>query len=77
MEAIRQFAKVVNHQVHITLPDDFDAEEVEIIIMTTSQNFQIPEWQLSEVRERTSEYNKDKSIGLNFDDVIKKLENEL
>jgi hypothetical protein len=33
MEAIRQFVKVKNHQVNITLPEDFLADEVEVIIL--------------------------------------------
>lgn len=37
MEAIRQFVKVKNHQVNITLPEDFNAEEVEVIIFAKSE----------------------------------------
>lgn len=37
MEVIRQFAKVKNHQVNITLPEDFNAEEVEVIIFAKSE----------------------------------------
>ena len=33
MEAIRQFVKVKDHQINITLPDDFFADEVEVIIL--------------------------------------------
>ena len=32
MEAIRRFVKVKNHQVNITLPEDFNAEEVEVML---------------------------------------------
>ena len=39
MEAIRQFIKVINHQVNITLPDDFNAEEVEVIILPKKEDF--------------------------------------
>ena len=38
MEAIRRFIKVKNHQVNITLPEDFNAEEVEVIIFAKSEN---------------------------------------
>lgn len=34
MEAIRQFVTVKNHQINITLPEDFLAEEVEVIILS-------------------------------------------
>ena len=54
MEAIRQTVKVKNHKISITLPEDFNAEEVDVIIMP-SQNIDvsIPQWQIDQVRERT------------------------
>ena len=36
MEAIRQIVKVINHELNITLPDDFNAEEVDVIILPSS-----------------------------------------
>ncbi len=33
MTAIREFVKVENHELNIKLPDEFDYEEVEVIIM--------------------------------------------
>lgn len=33
MTAIREFAKVNNHMLNITLPDYFDYKEVEVVIM--------------------------------------------
>jgi hypothetical protein len=33
MTAIREFIKVENHKLEINLPEDFDYEEVEVIIM--------------------------------------------
>ncbi len=33
MTAIRQFLNVENKQLHITLPDEFDNKEVEVVIM--------------------------------------------
>ena len=68
MEAIRRFVKVKNHQVNITLPEDFNAEEVEVIILPTSKEYQMPQWQIDEVRERTENYLKNPSIGIEFDD---------
>lgn len=38
MEAIRQFVKVTNQKVNITLPDDFIADEVEVIIFAKNEN---------------------------------------
>ena len=39
MEAIRQFVKVKDHQINITLPDDFFADEVEVIILAKQDDF--------------------------------------
>ena len=33
MKALRQFLKVKNHSINIHLPDDFNAKEVEVIIL--------------------------------------------
>jgi hypothetical protein len=33
MIAIREYAKVKDHQLHINLPKDFNFEEVEVIVM--------------------------------------------
>ena len=33
MPAIRKFAKVKNHMLNIKLPDYFDFEDVEVVIM--------------------------------------------
>ena len=78
MEAIRQFVKVENHQVTITLPEDFNAEEVEIIILAPNKKeYSIPQWQINEVRERTEEYFKNPNIALDFGTAMKELEDDL
>lgn len=33
MIAIREYAKVKDHQLHLNLPKDFNFEEVEVIVM--------------------------------------------
>lgn len=38
MEAIREIVKVKNRQVIIHLPDDFNADEVEVIVLKTIEN---------------------------------------
>ena len=78
MEAIRQTLKVKNHTINIVLPDDFDAEFVDVIVLPSKNNeYSIPQWQIDEVRERTIEYFKNPSIALDFDDVMKDLENDV
>lgn len=59
MEAIRKIITVKNHQINITLPDDFNADEVEVIILPSEKSLkQIPEWQKNQVRERSEEYKR-------------------
>jgi len=77
MEAIRQTVKVKNHKINITLPDDFNADEVDVIIMPSSAEYTIPQWQIDEVRERTTAYFKNPESALDFDEVIKEIEDEL
>jgi hypothetical protein len=78
MEAIRQIVTVKDHQINITLPLDFIADEVEIIILPTEKKgVTIPDWQINEVRERTTEYLKDPSIAQDFFEAMKEIEDEL
>lgn len=37
MEAIRQTVKVKNHRISIILPDDFNSEEVDVIILPSEK----------------------------------------
>jgi hypothetical protein len=77
MEAIRQTVKVKNHKISITLPVDFNADEVDVIILPSSSEYKIPQWQIDEVRERTIAYFKNPKIAVDFDEVMKEIENEL
>lgn len=77
MEAIRQTVKVKNHKINITLPDDFNADEVEVIILASPSKYEIPQWQIDQVRERTIEYFKNPEIALDFDEAIKEIEDGL
>ena len=77
METIRKTVKVNNHKINITLPDDFNADEVDVIIMPSSAEYSIPQWQIVEVRERTIAYFKNPEIALDFDEVMKEIEDEL
>ncbi|RBN51987.1 hypothetical protein [Flavobacterium psychrolimnae] len=77
MEAIRQIVKVKNHKISITLPDDFNADEVEVIILPKSNNVKIPQWQMDQVRERTEKYLKNPSSAQDIDDFLKDIDGEL
>ncbi|TDE54333.1 hypothetical protein [Flavobacterium sp. GT3P67] len=77
MEAIRQIVKVRNHKINITLPDDFNADEVEVIILPISNNVEIPQWQIDQVRERTEKYLKNPSSAQDIDDFLKEIDGEI
>ena len=78
MEAIRQIITVKNHSVTVILPDDFKADEVEVIIFPIQSNeYKIPQWQIDQVRERTEKYLKNPANTTNIDDFLKEIENEL
>lgn len=56
MEAIRQFVKVKNQQVNITLPDDFIADEVEVIILAKNEtNYQLSDEEIQLLEDRLNE----------------------
>ncbi|OWP85123.1 hypothetical protein [Flavobacterium davisii] len=60
MEAIRQFVKVKNHQIKITLPDNFLTDEVEVIILAKENDFyltnEMKETPENRLNEPESEY---------------------
>lgn len=78
MEAIRQFIKVNGRNINITLPEDFNADEVEVIILPLAKQYNpVPEWQMQQVRERSEAYLKNPSSAEDFDKAIKDIEDEL
>ena len=78
MEAIRQTVKVKNHSFKITLPENFNADEVDVIIMAKEiEEYSIPQWQIDQVRERHEAYLKNPEKVTNIDDFLKELENDL
>ena len=78
MEAIRRTFKVNNHSISIILPDNFNAEEVDVIILPVEKKeYTIPQWQIDQVRERTDKYLKNPESVTNIDDFLKEIENEL
>jgi len=78
MEAIRRTIKVNNHSINIILPDNFIAEEVDVIILPVEKKeYTIPQWQIDQVRERTDKYLKNPESAANIDDFLKEIENEL
>ena len=78
MEAIRQTVKVKNHTINIILPEDFIAEEVDVIILPSEKKeYSSPQWQIDAVRDRTEKYLKNPESATDVDDFLKEIENEL
>lgn len=78
MEAIRQTVKVNNHTISIILPDHFNAEEVDVIILPSEKKeYSIPQWQIDEVRERTDKYLKNPESATTIEDFLKEIEKSL
>lgn len=78
MEAIRQIISVKNHSVTVVLPDDFTADKVEVIILPVQNDeYQVPQWQVDQVRERTENYLKNPKNVTDIDDFLKEIEDEL
>ena len=78
MEAIRLTVKVKDHKISITLPDDFNAEEVDVIILPSkNEEYVIPQLQMNVVNERTEKYLKNPTEATDIDDFLKEIENEL
>ena len=48
MIAIREFLKVVDHKIIINLPDDFDYDEVEVVVMPKQDDINL--WDDNEVK---------------------------
>jgi len=72
MEAIRQTVKVKNHTISIILPDNFNADEVDVIILPSEKKeYSIPQCQIDQVRERTANYLKNPESATNSDEEMK------
>ena len=76
MNAIRQIIDVKNHSFHVMLPEDFNHQRVEVIILPSEQDDEIPQWQIEGTRRRTEEYNINPSIGIDYHKAIQDLKNE-
>lgn len=55
MEAIRKFIKVDGKTINITLPDDFEADEIEVIILPAGNSFQLTDDMKSELDQQLNE----------------------
>lgn len=52
MNAIRQFIEVKNNSINVVLPEGFTAKTVEVIILPSEVEDEIPQWQKDIVLDR-------------------------
>ncbi|KAA5538403.1 hypothetical protein [Paenimyroides baculatum] len=71
MEAIREIVKVKNRQVIINLPDDFNADEVEVIVLKTIEN-ELSEEQKKNLENRLNEPETEYITSQESLDLLKK-----
>ena len=76
MDAIRQFIDVKNNSFSVSLPEDFTASRVEVIILPSEPN-DIPEWQKKEAIRRLEIYKNNPKEALDFDQVMDEIEQGL
>jgi len=70
MEAIRQTVKVKNHQIKVSLPADFNSEEVEVIIIAKNDDFVLTDEMKSILDYRS---NEDRSTFIDAEESLKRL----
>ncbi len=74
MKAIKQIIDVENQTFSVVLPKDFTAKRVEVIILPSSLEDDIPEWQKKESERRYNEYLQNPEIAILNEDLMKKLD---
>ena len=74
MKAIKQIIDVENHTFSVVLPKDFTAKRVEVIILPSDPEDDIPQWQQEESERRYNEYLQNPEIAVLNEDFIKKLD---
>ena len=76
MDAIRQFIDVKNHSFQVILPDNFNARRVEVIILPSEDEDDVPQWQKDIVFERIEAIKQNPNLLIDEDQFWKDLENE-
>jgi hypothetical protein len=77
MDAIRQFIDVKNNSFSVVLPENFKASRVEVIILPSEIENDIPQWQKEIVNSRLADYLQNPNNVENFDEFLDELEREL
>ncbi len=78
MNAIRQFIEVKNHTFTVVLPDDFDANTVEVIILPKQENkIELSDETKALLDSRLNDYIQNPDEVKDFDLLLDELEQEL
>jgi predicted oxidoreductase (fatty acid repression mutant protein) len=78
MDAIRQFIDVKNHSFQVTLPADFNAQRVEVIILPSDNNQdQLTDETKKMLENRLEQFHKNTNDVHDFDQLLDELENEI
>jgi len=76
MNVIRQFIEVKDNSFNVTLPEDFKAKRVEIIILP-SDDVQISDETRNMLDERLNDYLKHPENVSDFDEFLLEMESDL
>ena len=74
MNAIRQFIEVKNNSFSVVLPEGFTASRVEVIIIPSDLEDEIPQWQKDVVLGRIEAIEKDSNLLIDEDQFWKDLD---
>ena len=77
MNAIRQFIEVKNNSFNVVLPKGFTAKNVEVIIMPSETQNDIPQWHKDILDKRLQDYLENPNDVMDFDTFCDELEKEL
>ena len=74
MNAIRQFIEVKNNSFSVVLPEGFTASRVEVIILPSEIEDEIPQWQKDIVLERVAAIKNNSELLIDEEQFWKDIE---
>ena len=74
MNAIRQFIEVKNNSFSVVLPEGFTASRVEVIILPSEIEDDIPQWQKDIVLERVAAIKQNPELLIDEEEFWKDIE---
>ena len=74
MNAIRQFIEVKNNSFNVVLPEGFTASRVEVIILPSEVEDEIPQWQKDIVLQRVAAIKQNPELLIDEEEFWKDIE---